>query len=354
MENLSTFLDKPHLPWFIQKRLTRLQNAGYFYRNQAANIARSQSEAITIGFICGYHGNTGGTMAIASVANLLAPHYRVNFATFPASNYNRNLSKKVSLTREQLPVSDIYICDASCDHEMLKAIRAAGKPIIVSCHGLPAALHGMAPEYIRQSLDLATRVHFVNSVQQQAFNIDSSHVVIIPNTSTSVRKTRYTHNIGTVGNLDEPRKGAATTIAAGMLSGAEEIHLWSTHSEHWSQEKVRPHPWENDKATIYNSFDVLVFMSTLETFGLVVIEAMSAGVPCLLKRLPAFEQYRQCPGVVLTDSEDPTELARLIDELLAQKESYQDAMPAYFEAHYAGAAILGQWQSAISDLLSDP
>lgn len=353
VKKLTEFLKNPHVPWIIQNRLTRLENSVFFYLNKAANLHRKQSSETSIAFVCGYHGNSGGAIAIASVANLLSRHYRVIFASYPSSNYNRKLSTRVSVTRDQLPESDIYICDASCDHEILRTIAASGKRIIVSCHGLPEELHGLAPDYIRQSLNLATRVHFVNPIQQRAFQLDESKVVIIPNTTAAVPKKSTTNNIGTVGNLDEPRKGAAMTIAAGMLSNADEIHLWSTSSEHWPQEKVRPHRWENNKQKIYNSFDVLVFMSTQETFGLVVIEAMSAGVPCLLQRLPAFEAYSNCPGVVLTDSEDPSELAEHINKLLQQKDSYRDTMRAFFEHYYSGEAILRRWQTAIHSLLND-
>jgi len=354
VKKIMEFLKNPHIPWVIQRCITQLRNAGHFYLNLAANLRQNHDSETSVAFICGYHGNSGGAIAIASIANLLSRHYKVIFASYPSSNYNRKLSATVSVTREKVPESDIYFCDASCDHETLRALRAAGKPVIVSCHGLPEELHGMAPGYIRQSLKLATRVHFVSPVQQKAFRLEENKVVIIPNTSTAVQKKRITNNIGTVGNLDEPRKGAAKTIEAGMLSHADEIHLWSTQSNHWHNKKVRPHRWEDDKQKIYNSFDVLVFMGAQETFGLVVIEAMSAGVPCLLRRLPAFEPYGACPGVVLTDSEDPEELAGHIDELLRDKNSYRDGMRVFFDRHYSGKAILFRWQATIQDLLTDP
>jgi glycosyltransferase involved in cell wall biosynthesis len=52
---------------------------------------------------------------------------------------------------------------------------------------------------------------------------------------------------------------------------------------------------------IYNTFDVLINLSKQETFGMVVIEAMSAGLPCLLSSIPAFEQFRGCRGVRFID-----------------------------------------------------
>nr|WP_282450891.1 glycosyltransferase family 4 protein [Marinobacter bryozoorum] len=352
---MTEFLKKPHLPWVIHKRLKRLKNAYFFYRNQVANLKRKHGTEISIVFICGYHGDTGGTIAIASIANLLSRYYSVSFCSYLASNYNRKLSSRVKITRGHLPESDIYICDASCDHRTLQAMRASGRNIIVSCHGLPDELHGMEPAYLRQTLNLATRVHFVNEIQQRAFQLDENKVAIIPNTSAAIPKTRTTNNIGTVGNLDEPRKGAAETISAGLLSYADEIHLWSTSSDHWSldsPDRVKPHHWENDKQKIYNSFDVLVFMSTQETFGLVVIEAMSAGVPCVLRRLPAFEAYADCPGVVLIDSQTPEELAEIINGLLQHKDDYRKTMREFFDAHYSGEAILREWQSLIQSLLT--
>ena len=352
VKKLTEFLKNPHVPWFIQNNLTRLQNAGHFCLNRVANLRKQHESETSIAFICGYHGNSGGAIAIASIANLLSRDYKVIFASYPTSNYNRKLANRVTITWNDIPESDIYICDASCDHEILRTLRISGKRIIVSCHGLPRESHGMAPEYIRQSLELSTLVHFVNHIQRKAFQIDESKVAIIPNTSSAIPKRRSTNNIGTVGNLDEPKKGAAQTIAAGMLSNAAEIHLWSTQSTSWPEKKVRPHQWEDNKQKIYDSFDVLVFMSVQETFGLVVIEAMSAGVPCLLRRLPAFEPYSHCPGVVLTDSENPQELAEHINELLRHKTCYRKEMREFFERHYSGEAILREWKATIHDLLA--
>jgi glycosyltransferase involved in cell wall biosynthesis len=327
------------------------QNSYFFYLNIVINSINKQNNKTSITFICDYHGETGGTIAIASIANLLAQQYNVHFWSYPSSDYNRKLASSVRVTRQRLRKSDIYLCDASCDHQAMLEIRRSGGKIIVSCHGLPQELHGIDPGYIRQSLELADRVHFVSQTQQQAFQLEKKKYVIIPNTSSPVSKTQTTNNIGTVGNLDEPRKGAKQTVAAGILSSAEEIHLWSTTSDQWHHEKIRSHSWENNKKKIYDSFDVLAFLSIQETFGLVVIEAMSAGIPCVLRRLPAFIPYQDCPGVVLTDSQDPKEIARIIDDLLLNKDQYRSEMRTFFRNNYSGASILTKWELLISDTL---
>lgn len=351
MRKIHEYLRKPRIPWRLQILTVRLQNIFFFYRNQLLHRKYTSAPRTSITFICGFHGDTGGSIAIASIANLLTPSYEVTFSSYPTSNFNRKLSKKVKLTRRKVPESDIYICDASCNHNILRTLRASNRTVIVSCHGLPDALHGMPTGYIETTLSLATVVHFVNPIQQHAFQVAPENVAVIPNTSTRIRKNRITNNIGTVGNLDEPRKGAAETIAAGLPSDAKEIHLWSTGSTQWPKSKVRPHGWENNKQKIYNSFDVLVFRSTQETFGLVVIEAMSAGIPCLLRRLPAFDAYQACPGVIMTDSEDVNELKDVINTLLSKKSEYRELMQAHFETYYSHEAILQQWQLLIESLL---
>lgn len=353
VRKLAEFARTPFLPWALKKRIIRLNNVVHYCINILSNIGKSDNPRTKVAFVCGFHGETGGTIAIANVANLLSQFYQVTFFSYPESSYNRKLLNKVKISREKPPKADLYICDASCGHEIIRKIRKSGKQTIVSCHGLPDQLHGLDPAFIKQSLNLSTLVHFVSPMQQRAFHLDDQKCAIIPNTIVAIEKKKFTNNIGTVGNLDDPRKGAKLTVEAGVLSNADEIHLWGTNFDNWAEEKVRPHQWENNKQKIYDSFDLLVFLSKQETFGLVVIEAMSAGIPCILRRLPAFEQYIDCPGIVITESEDPREIAEIINELLVDKERYREPMKAFFEANYSGEAVLIRWQSTIQNCLEN-
>ena len=162
----------------------------------------------------------------------------------------------------------------------------------------------------------------------------------------------FTNNVGSVGNLSDVRKNADQSIKIALASKADAIHLWSIKQDIWHHERVVTHSWETDKEKIYNSFDVLVFMSELETFGLVVIEAMSAGIPCMLSDIPVFKQFEQCPGVVIIDAVKETYAPEILNELLANKAELSHEMFHYFDKTYSEKAIFSKWNELIHDTLA--
>ena len=165
------------------------------------------------------------------------------------------------------------------------------------------------------------------------------------------RDPKKTNNVGTVGNLDAPRKGMNRTADIGLLSRASEIHLWQTSKTNWRSPRIKPHSWQSNKEKIYNSFDVLISMSESETFGLTVIEAMSAGIPCLLSPIKAFKQFEDCPGIVISDPDDTRACAFATDYLLARKSRLSSQMKTYFQSHYSENVIANLWHDEISKII---
>ena len=76
-----------------------------------------------------------------------------------------------------------------------------------------------------------------------------------------------------------------------LKSNADCIHLWSLEEDRWNNPRVKVHSWESDKDKIYDSFDVLVFMSLEETFGMVVIEAADPGAIAALLDEKAYSDH---------------------------------------------------------------
>ncbi len=71
---------------------------------------------------------------------------------------------------------------------------------------------------------------------------------------------------------------------------------------------------ENDLNRLYNSFDVFVNFSRQETFGKTVVEAQSAGVPVLARRIPAFEENVLFGR--LTENDDPESVLHEVEHIL--------------------------------------
>lgn len=353
--NISTiqkFIQEKRLPWFIESRIKTGKNLYFYLKSRGLHLFRraNKNKPLVITFSCGFHGETGGVFAIASIANLLANKYHIEFITYPFSNYNKLLSSKVLLVNTPNLESDLFICDASCAHSFFQQLKSLNKRIIVSCHGLLSELHGLESEYVKSSLSFADKVHFVSSIQQDSFHLEKGMYVVIPNTTGRIKKTSRTYNAGCVGNLNEKRKNADKSVAIALKSKAECIHLWSIEKDIWNNPRVITHSWEGNKDKIYNSFDILVFMSQLETFGLVVIEAMSAGIPCLLPSIPVFEQFRECPGITIIDSTDDRQASETLDDMLQNKDKLRESIIEHFEKTYSEHAISEKWFKCISNL----
>ncbi|MEJ2756361.1 MAG: glycosyltransferase family 4 protein, partial [Gammaproteobacteria bacterium] len=303
---IKNIFQERRLPYFIEHRLQYVINMTFFRLNRFLSglswiglIPRRDYESVVITFKCGFHGQTGGVFAIASIANMLAKRYRVEFVSYSSSYYNRVLSHQVRLVKRANLDSNLFVCDVSCDHKFFEALKRRHKKVLVSCHGFLNASHDLLPEYVERSLSYADVVHVVSAVQQDSFQLPKNKVVVIPNATTKIHKMSSTRNAGCVGNLNLKSKNVQRSVEIVLQSDVEKIHLYSMDNDYWHNPRVVLHRWESNKRRIYNSFDVLVFMSEIETFGLVVIEAMSAGIPCMLSDIPAFRQFKDAPGVVL-------------------------------------------------------
>ena len=338
------------IPWKVKQLTSKLRGLAHFCAKNS--IFRGlDSKQKTIAFACGFHGKSGGSQAIANIANLLSTSCNVIFTSVPTSHVNTLLNRAVSICR-RLPVdSDLYICDLSVSIETLLSIKRQEKPVIVSIHGFKDRLHRLSQDHIEKVLSLVDKVHFVSPVQQRSYLLPVEKYFVIPNFCKPVVKTKATNNIGSVGNLDSPRKGAATTVAIGLASNAKEIHLWSTSKDNWNSSRVKRHDWESDKRKIFDSFDVLVFMSELETFGLVVIEAMSAGIPCVLSSLDVFEQFSNCPGIAVHSPNDINACVASTNQFLLQKDDLSNPMRLHFEENYSAKSVVSLWENEILKLL---
>lgn len=350
LNKIFEIINERRLPYFLKKRLTLSINSLYYFLNIFVFLFK-QKNAKKITFNCGFHGETGGVFAIASIANLLSRNYDVEFITYPNSNYNRFLNRSIRFVNSPDLNSNLFICDVSCEHSFFEFLKSNNKKTIVSCHGFLDESHGLTKERVLKTLSFADKVHFVSHVQQDSFNLFEDSYKVIPNTTKAIYKSVQTNNAGCVGNLNEARKNAQGSIDIVLKSNLKKLHLWSAEVDKWQNSRIIVHPWESNKNKIYNSFDILVFMSQLETFGLVVIEAMSAGIPCLLSNIPAFQQFKDCPGVVIIDESNYKEAHEILNGLLENKPKFQQSMITHFEKNYSTEAVTSQWAELIEDVI---
>lgn len=340
---------KEKLPWKLRETLRRVNNLSAYCR-RLLKFPGKQITSFKINVTCGYHGLSGGSIAMANLASLLARGFDVDFLTYPTSNLNPLLGAGVRLRQNIDCGTDLFIADVMFDKEQLTAARKRGAKVIVCCHGLPDTSHGLPPEYVTRSLETADKVVFVSAAQAKNFKLPQERYTIIPNVTSKIEKTVVTNNVGVLGNLDDPRKGAEKTVAVGLRSKAEHIHLWGMMNGSYRNSRVVVHSWEVNKKKIYDSFDVLIFFSEQETFGMIVIESMSAGIPCLLSNLEVFEEFCRCPGVVIVKDDDMLLAHEIVNDMLRDKNGYRDQMIRYWRENYSIEVISKRWVKLIHEI----
>lgn len=300
-------------------------------------------------FNCAFHGITGATIAIASIANLLAKRYRVDFIAGPFSNYNAMLSGNVAvLPGAQLANTayDLYVCDGHTELAVFERLAAQGKKCLVTYHGVQRKDNNLQKVY------LASKAHLVGEVQFMHHTVDPARYFVIPNYCEPIDKRHQVNNVGIVGRIEDPNKNVAEALMLAKQSAAREIHVWGGAESVRIDERVVYHAWTGNKRKIYNSFDVLISMSKEESMGMTVIEAMSCGIPCVLADIPGFQIYRGCPGIALVPPGLTQEAVAWLDRFLSIKAELRLPMMEYWQQHYSEPVISRRWFAEIDTLLS--
>ena len=110
--------------------------------------------------------------------------------------------------------------------------------------------------------------------------------------------------------------------------GSEEIYGLDKPS---SFSKLNINGWTDNLIKMHNSFDILLSTSQFETFGLVVAEALSAGIPCVLSDIPVYrELYSDCKGVVFLTGDDKKDI-EAINQLLEHAEILKQDIQKFWQ-----------------------
>jgi len=333
------------IPWRIKKTLSDIRNIFNYYKS-----ALRPTPAAEISFYCGFHGKTGGPAAISHIARILSKRYHVEFVSYPTSDYNSILARSVKIVSKPTVSSKLMIFDVTAGSDMVNDAKRRGKRTLVTCHGFPNTLHGLLEAEVRSCLDVADQVQFVSQLQQNEFQIPEGKYFIIKNTHRQVIKTKFGYNVGIIGSIDNQVKNLPRSLEIALASRASEVHVWGSELDpRWPTALF--HPWTNNKNNIYNSIDVLVSMSSNETFGMIVSEALSAGIPCLLSDIPAFRAFSECQSVRIVGSDDMDAAVQYLNTLLDNKNDLRNAAIQYWQENLSEHIIERLWFSQIDELM---
>ena len=350
---------KIRLPW-------RFQKAAYStYQHASSLISRmpaTKRNETGISFLCNYQQATGATVAIASIANQFSDQYNVEAHIKPLSVYTRLLSLRV---RQYFSVAllsgQIVFVDIEQENAVIERLLGQKKLVILTCHAFPTILHSVPQEKLIRNLELCTHIHFVSEYQRAEFirrypGIDiEPKSFVIPNYTRQSRKKTRTGNIGIVGLLNRAPKNALEAVHLAQLSNARWVECWGSDRIHGLNSpglfsKLRIHGWSDNIQKIHGSFDVLLSTSRSETFGLVVIEALSAGIPCVLSDIPVYrELYSGCKGVAFLTGNEQQDI-ETINALLDQAKFLKQHIIGFWNERFSNAAIRSAWVEKITQL----
>ncbi|MCF8024017.1 MAG: glycosyltransferase family 4 protein [Desulfobacteraceae bacterium] len=317
---------------------------------------------MNISLYCNYHRATGSTFAISCIANQLSTKHNVDAYVTRDSSYSRLLTLRVRQTfRPRDLHGDIFLVDIEQKNATLERLLANNKRVLLSCHALPVELHSVPQPMLRRNLELATSIHFVSEFQRSEFvnhypDLDiEAKSFVIPNYTRQSSKHVYTGNAGIVGYLTRPKKNALKAIELAQRSNARLIQCWGTDTIAGVEKpvlysKLRIRGWTNNLRDMHESFDVLISTSQFETFGLVVVEALSAGIPCVLSDIPVFRSlFSGCEGVVILSGNDEQDV-RSINQLLEQAPALKNSIIRSWRNNFSNEAVKASWLDMIHKL----
>jgi phosphatidylinositol alpha-mannosyltransferase len=267
---------------------------------------------------------------------------RLNFGPVAATKVNRWL--------EHGGFDVLHLHEPVTPSISVLALLAADGPIVATFHTSTVRSRTMQTAYpiIRPSLEkIAGRI----AVSEDARRTVTTHVggdaVVIPNGvyverfASAPRRAAWTGTpqapiIAFLGRMAEPRKGLPVLAAAlpavlrevpglrVLVAGPGDPHEVTGG---WAPEVVAACEFlgavsDDDKASLLASVDVYVAPNTGgESFGIILIEAMSSGACVLASDLPAFSRVLDGGSAgAMFANEQPDDLARVLVDLLRDDE----------------------------------
>ena len=347
------------VPWRVQTAAYRAYERGC---STLSRIPGKHRSGINISFLCNYQQTTGATVAISSIANQLAYQHNVDAHIKPLSGYSRLLSLRV---RQRFSVGSlsghIVFVDIEQENNTIERLIDNKKQVVLTCHAFPTKLHSVPQPKLIRNLDLSTHIHFVSAYQRSEFirqypDIDiESKSFVIPNYTRQSQKTTTTNSIGIVGLLNREPKKAIRSIQLAQLSNARWIECWGSDTIHGLDDpglysKLRINGWTNSLRKMHSTFDVLLSTSCSETFGLVVVEALSAGIPCVLSDISVYrELYSDCEGIAFLSGNEQQDITT-INQLLGQAKDLKQPVTEFWQNHFSNEVIKSAWLDKITQL----
>ena len=350
------------LPWKLRKPIDDAYSfSHYLIKSLAYRLTntRNTPSQPSVEFNIPFYGFTGGSAAILTVANLISSDFSVSLVTHQTNIFNRYVSHKIKLVTKPSLDKDVYIMESGTDATLMGRLLASGRKVIISNHGFITTAvdaprnYGYDDSKILFALSNATSAHFLSQEQAEAtmaFCPSIKNVRIIPNSVNSVAQHRLNHSVGIVCDTTLPLKNVAAAIVAAEASSATSVHVWGRFRDTYASTRAIWHGFEKDKNRIYASFDVLISLSLTETQPLTILEAMSAGIPCVLNDLSCYEFLKGVPGIWFVEVGNIGQATDAINTALKAGAEIRAALINYWRDNYSPNVAKSAWLNYIHDI----
>lgn len=347
------------LPYRVQHSVQQFVNLFYYVRALLACALGKPRHGCRIWVTMGYQAASGGTEAICAVANSLASYYPVSCDLTPLSAANRWMSSRVDRGFDPDEKPDMVICDRAADLDLLGI--TAITPVICSVHGGLNTLHGLEAKIHLRSIERADLVHFVSTPQADEFVEIVKKGLVIPNFIPDIFPdgppiTPPKYDIGMVGYFVRPEKNLPTMLAVLKECVNYSAVTWGSLPEGLSlPANVIAMGVSTNKIEIFSSMSVLLALSTKENLPLVVLQALCAGIPCVLSDIPAHREIAKKIGlgVVVVNTDDAEQVRTCLDEALALSTDVRSRIRDGWLSNYSELAVMPIWREVVEGLIND-
>lgn len=208
------------------------------------------------------------------------------------------------------------------------------------------------------------------------YGVNGSQLVIVPN-GVDVDKyqlpdiNRNKNALITIGRLSK-RKGQDTTLRAfqkvhrqipeahlhilGKGPAREDLEELALQLNIFDAVTFHGYASTRQKVRLMNESGLFIFASRQEGFGLVLLEAMAAGLPIVARKLPVYEDFFiQGEHGRLVSNQDPQRLADATVELLEDEQKMMDIQSTNTQAaqNFSWTTSVKRTEAVLSDVTND-
>jgi glycosyltransferase involved in cell wall biosynthesis len=267
--------------------------------------------------------------------------------------------------------ADIYHIVDHSDAHIVRWLKKAGKPVVVTCHDL---INLVYPENLKGSVRLPFISDYMNrysiggmqladavvAVSQETsknirkiLDIEAARINVIPNAVDSLfqplpetDRKAFRHELNISDNTicllnvggNHPRKNVIAALQAlkQLRQQGLNVQLWKVSDDFNTAEQafiaanalapVTKHLGCLDKPTLvktYNAADIYIAPSLHEGFGITLLEAMACGLPVITSNTSAMPEVVGDAGFLINPHK-PQEIAEVVHLLVNQPDLYAE------------------------------